>query len=165
VTYQLPSTITRFISPCAPPLETIKGRGGQRSQGLDFLTIILHHPGPGNELPLLTSLQTLLRAHLAQAHDNHTLDVGYYSSEARTSINLVVSRANHPRPTHDRHKFSASGREPRHYLFTTNNKKIARQILDKKSTLLSRWKLKDIDRIYDCMNHRHYRRCESTCHD
>jgi hypothetical protein len=23
------------ISPCAPPLETIKGRGGQRSQGLD----------------------------------------------------------------------------------------------------------------------------------
>jgi hypothetical protein len=44
------------IPPCAPPLETIKGRGGQRSQGLDFLTIIHHHPGPGNELPLPTSL-------------------------------------------------------------------------------------------------------------
>jgi hypothetical protein len=28
-------------------------------------------------------------------HDNSTLNVGYYSSEARTSINLVVSCANH----------------------------------------------------------------------
>jgi hypothetical protein len=44
------------ISPCAPPLETIKGRGGQRSQGLDFLTIIHYHPGPGNKLLLPTSL-------------------------------------------------------------------------------------------------------------
>jgi hypothetical protein len=37
--------------PCAPPLETIKGRGGQRSQGLDFHTIIHHHPGPENSRP------------------------------------------------------------------------------------------------------------------
>jgi hypothetical protein len=37
---------------------------------------------------------------LAQEHGIHTLDIGYYSSEARTSINPVVSRANHPSPTH-----------------------------------------------------------------
>jgi hypothetical protein len=45
-----------FTSSCAPPLETIKGRGGQQSQGLDFYTIKLHHPGLGNELTLPTSL-------------------------------------------------------------------------------------------------------------
>jgi hypothetical protein len=50
---------------------------------------------------------------LAQEHDSHTLDIGYYSSEAQTSINLIVSQANHPSPTHDRHKFTAGGREPR----------------------------------------------------
>jgi hypothetical protein len=43
------------ISPCAPPLETIQGRGGRRSQGLDFHTTIHHHPGPGNDLPLPTA--------------------------------------------------------------------------------------------------------------
>jgi hypothetical protein len=45
-----------FVFPLCPPLETIKGRGGQQSQGLDFHTIIHHHPGLGNELPLPTSL-------------------------------------------------------------------------------------------------------------
>jgi hypothetical protein len=42
--------------PCAPPLETIKGRGGQQSQGLDLHTIRHHHPGLGSEHPLPTSL-------------------------------------------------------------------------------------------------------------
>jgi hypothetical protein len=45
-----------FVFPLCPPLETRKGRGGKRSQGLDFHTIIHHHPGLGNELPLPTSL-------------------------------------------------------------------------------------------------------------
>jgi hypothetical protein len=34
----------------------------------------------------------------------------YYSSEARTSLNPVVSCANHPSPTHDRYKFTVGGR-------------------------------------------------------
>jgi hypothetical protein len=42
------------------------------------------------------------------------LDVGYYFSEAWTSINLVVSCANHPSPqTIDTNSLSG-GREPRH---------------------------------------------------
>jgi hypothetical protein len=46
-----------FLLPLVPPpLETIKGRGGQRSQGLDFSKTEHHHPGLGNELPLPTSL-------------------------------------------------------------------------------------------------------------
>jgi hypothetical protein len=45
-----------FFSPCAPSLVTIKERGGQRSQGLDFHKTEHHYPGPGNELPLPTSL-------------------------------------------------------------------------------------------------------------
>jgi hypothetical protein len=45
-----------FTSPCAPPLVTIKGRGGQQSQGLDLHKTEHHLPGPGNELPLPTSL-------------------------------------------------------------------------------------------------------------
>jgi hypothetical protein len=55
-TCQLPSIVTLFTSPCAPPLVTIKGRGGQRSQGLDFHKTEHHLVGPGNELPLPTSL-------------------------------------------------------------------------------------------------------------
>jgi hypothetical protein len=47
-TCQLPSTVTLFTSPCAPPLVTIKGRGGQRSQELDFHKTEHHLPGPGN---------------------------------------------------------------------------------------------------------------------
>jgi hypothetical protein len=60
-----------------------------------------HDLGLGNELPLLTSLLPLLRAHLVQEHGCNTLDVGYFSSEARTSINPVVSYTNHPSPTCD----------------------------------------------------------------
>jgi hypothetical protein len=45
-----------LTSPCAPPLVTIKGRGGQQSQGLGFHTIKHHHPGLGSDLPLPTSL-------------------------------------------------------------------------------------------------------------
>jgi hypothetical protein len=45
-----------FTSPCAPPLVTIKGRGGQQSHGLDLHRTEHHHLGPGNELPLPTSL-------------------------------------------------------------------------------------------------------------
>jgi hypothetical protein len=47
----------------------------------------------------------LLQTLLAREHSSSTLDVGYYSSEARTSINLVVSCANHPSPTQDRYKY------------------------------------------------------------
>jgi hypothetical protein len=36
--------------------------------------------------------------------------------EARTSLNLVVSCANHPSLTHDRYKFTAGGREPRNLI-------------------------------------------------
>jgi hypothetical protein len=43
-------------SPCAPPLVTIKGRGGQQLQRLDLHRIEHHLPGPGNEPPLPTSL-------------------------------------------------------------------------------------------------------------
>jgi hypothetical protein len=55
-TCQLPSTVTLFTSPCAPPLVTIKGRGGQRLRGLDLHRIEHRLPGLGNELPLLASL-------------------------------------------------------------------------------------------------------------
>jgi hypothetical protein len=55
-TCQLSSTVTLFTSPSAPPLVTIKGREGQRSQGLDFHKTEHHLLGPGNELPLPTSL-------------------------------------------------------------------------------------------------------------
>jgi hypothetical protein len=41
---------------CAPPLVTIKGRGGQTLQELDLHRIEYLHPRPGNELPLATSL-------------------------------------------------------------------------------------------------------------
>jgi hypothetical protein len=36
-----------FTSLCAPPLETIKERGGQWLQGLDLHRIEHHHPGLG----------------------------------------------------------------------------------------------------------------------
>jgi hypothetical protein len=45
-----------FTSACAPPLVTIKGRGGQQLQGLDLHRIEHHLPRPGNKLPLPTSL-------------------------------------------------------------------------------------------------------------
>jgi hypothetical protein len=35
---------------------TIKGRGGQQLQWLELHGIEHHHPGPGNDLPLPTSL-------------------------------------------------------------------------------------------------------------
>jgi hypothetical protein len=38
---------------------------------------------------------------LAQEYGSSILDVGYYSSEARTSLNPGVSRANHLGRTHD----------------------------------------------------------------
>jgi hypothetical protein len=41
-TCQPPSTVTFFSSPFTPPLVTIKGRGGQRLQGLDLHRIELH---------------------------------------------------------------------------------------------------------------------------
>jgi hypothetical protein len=55
-TCQLPSTVTLFTPPCAHPLVTIKGRGGQRPQGLYLHRTEHHLPGLGNELPLPTSL-------------------------------------------------------------------------------------------------------------
>jgi hypothetical protein len=55
-TCQLPSIVTLFTSPCAPPLVTIKERGGRRSQEFDFHKTEHHLLGPGNELPLPTSL-------------------------------------------------------------------------------------------------------------
>jgi hypothetical protein len=36
-------------SPCAPPLVTIKGRGGQPLQGLDLLQIEHHFMGLGSD--------------------------------------------------------------------------------------------------------------------
>jgi hypothetical protein len=63
---------------------------------------------------LPASLYPLLQALLAREHENSTLDVGYYSSKARTSLNPIVSCANHPSPTHDRYNFTAGGRESRH---------------------------------------------------
>jgi hypothetical protein len=36
-----------YTSPCTPPLVTIKGRGGQRLQGLDLHRIEHHLPGLG----------------------------------------------------------------------------------------------------------------------
>jgi hypothetical protein len=73
-----------------------------------------HTPPPGTweRTPSPDQLVTLLRAHSAQEHDSHALDVGYYSLEARTSINPIVLRANHPSPMHDRHRFTVGGREP-----------------------------------------------------
>jgi hypothetical protein len=56
---------------------TIKGRGGQRLQGLDLHRIKHYLPGRGNELPLPTSLQHLLRAHLAQEHGCNMLTVNF----------------------------------------------------------------------------------------
>jgi hypothetical protein len=45
-----------FVFPLVPLPLRLKGRGGQRSQGLDLHTIRRHHPGLGNKLPLPTSL-------------------------------------------------------------------------------------------------------------
>jgi hypothetical protein len=41
-TCQLPSTVSLLLPPCAPPLVTIKERGGQRLQGL-YLQKTEHH--------------------------------------------------------------------------------------------------------------------------
>jgi hypothetical protein len=68
--------------------------------------------GTGTRHPLPTNLKPQLQALLPREHGSTILDIGYYSSEARTSINHIVSCANHPSPTHDRYKFTADGREP-----------------------------------------------------
>jgi hypothetical protein len=38
-----------LLPPCAPPLVTIKGRGGQQLQGLDVLQIKHHFKGLGSD--------------------------------------------------------------------------------------------------------------------
>jgi hypothetical protein len=96
-TSQQSSIVTLISFPVfAPPLVSIKGRGGQPSQGL------ADEPNTRSGLGHDTLSRPLLQTTLEREHDSSTLDAGYYSSKARTSINLVVSCANDLSPTHDR---------------------------------------------------------------
>jgi hypothetical protein len=80
-TSQRPDTVTFIIvSLFAPPLASIKGRGGQPSQG------IANEPNTGTkDLGLTPSPEPLLQTTLAHEHGSSTLNVGYYSLEARTN--------------------------------------------------------------------------------
>jgi hypothetical protein len=85
------------------PPTSIKGREGQPSQGL--IKPNTYTKGLGLDTLSRLVCNPYYKQTLAREHDSFTLDVGYYSSEARTSINPVVSCANHPSPAHDRYKF------------------------------------------------------------
>jgi hypothetical protein len=103
-----------LLPPCAPPLVTIKGRGEQLLQGLDLLQIKHHFKGLG---PTPSPDQFITPTTNTTSPGTRQLDTGRRVLLLRgpNQSNPVVSCANHPSPTHDRHKFTAGSREPRHY--------------------------------------------------
>jgi hypothetical protein len=97
--------------PCTPPSVTIKGRGVQPLQGLDLIRIELHSKGFGTDSlsrpvcnPTTNTPGSGTRPLIA---GRRVLLLG-----GPNQSNPVVSYANHSSPTHDRYKFTTSGREP-----------------------------------------------------
>jgi hypothetical protein len=102
------------FSPCAPPLETIKGRAGLQSEGLDFRTTT-REPGTNSLSRPACKPCCEPASTLGSGTRQPRTGCRYYSSEARIGINPVVSRTQHPSPTHDRHKFTAAIKNPDKY--------------------------------------------------